>query len=138
MEAYLLKYKRNKFNKVRSNLLLKSKSQFKNNKKSLMNKIFYLFNDPINPYSINFSKSILKKLFNLDFHYKKYELGVPSLRTKKVSKSQDPINKKAINRMCKFQNDNLYSYRNINKDKSLHYKLTYSGQNFSRKKLLYH
>jgi hypothetical protein len=138
MEAYLLKYKRNKFNKVRSNLLLKSKSQFKNNKKLLMNKILYSFNDPLNPYSINFSTSILKKLFNLDFHYKKFELGVPSLRTKKVSKSQDPINKKAINRMCKFQNDNLYSYRNINKDKSLHYKLTYSGQNFSRKKLLYH
>ena len=134
MEAYLLKYKRNKFNKVRSNLLLESKSQFKNNKKLLMNKILYSFNDPLNPYSINFSTSILKNMFNLDFHYKKLELGVPSLRTKKINKTLDPINKKTINRMSKFQYNNLYSFRNIKKVKSLHYKLTHSEQNFSRKK----
>ena len=87
MEAFLLKYKRNKFNKVKSNLLAKSKSQFKNNKKSLMNKILYLFNDPLNPYSINFSTSILKNLFHVDFHYKNFEQGVPSLRTKKINKT---------------------------------------------------
>lgn len=138
IEAYLLKYKRNKLKKVKSNLLLKSKSQFKNNKKSLMNKILYLFNDPLNPYSINFSTSILKNLFNLDFHYKKFELGVPSLRTKKINKTLDPISKKAINRMNKFHYDNLYSNRNIKKDKSLHYKLTQSYQNISRKKMLNH
>ena len=138
VDALILKYKRNKFKRVKSNILLKSKSQFKNNKKSLMNKILYLFNDPLNPYSINFSTSILKKMFNLDFYYKNSELGVPSLRTKTINKSQDPMNKKTKNIMSKFQHDNIYSYRNIKKDKSLDYKLTYSGQNFSRKKLLNH
>jgi len=138
MEAFLLKYKRNKFNKVKSNLLLKSKSQLKNNKKSLMNKILYLFNDPLNPYSINFSTSILKNLFHVDFHYKNFEQGVPSLRTKKINKTLDPINKKGINRMSKFQYDNLYSDRNIKEYKSHLYKFTHSEQKFARKKLLNH
>ena len=138
MEAYLLRYKRNKFNKVKSNLLAKSKSQFKNNKKSLMNKILHLFNDPLNLYSINFSTSILKNLFNVDFHFKNCELGVPSLRTKKINKTLDPINKKGINRMNKFQYDNLYSDRNTKKYKSHLFKFTHSEQKFTRKKLLNH
>ena len=84
MRSYLLEYDKNKI-KSRTNSLLssnnkeRSKANSKNNIKKLLNSI----DDPKNPYSISFSKNLLKKYYNSDIGFNKFELGVPLLNIQK-------------------------------------------------------
>jgi hypothetical protein len=100
--------------------------------KTSINDILYSMNDPSNPYSINFSTFVLKKYYNLDFHFKKFELGVPLLRMKKfnlsnVKSSYFPKNKIG---MSKTSYDNFYS---SNKKYLTHQNMKKTNRNFNFK-----
>ena len=89
MRAYLQEYKKNLI-KAKTNLLLNSNKLIKNNNnnnsKNLLSKLLYSIDDPGNPYSLNYSKTLLKNKYNMEIHYNKFELGVPLLNIKKNNK----------------------------------------------------
>ena len=89
--------------KSKNNKLLHSrKITLKNKSANILNSI----EDPKNPYSINFSRSLLKNHYNFDISYNKYnfEFGVPSLSLKR---SNNRINLK--DRKAKTSYDNFPS-----------------------------
>lgn len=147
MKAYLLKFK-NKKVKVKSpknNLCFQKKQDILKKEKESMNKILYSMNDPTNPYSIIFTTSILKKYYNLDFHFKKFELGVPLLRMKKVGNSRfasslffpennNRISKTYYNNNC-YSSDhkNLSTQKYINTNKNSKLNPNHSDKNFYKK-----
>ena len=57
-------------------------------KSNIHNNRYYndLLNNPLNPYSANWSNSFLKYGFQMGFNYKKIHLGVPSLKMKQLNK----------------------------------------------------
>jgi hypothetical protein len=107
--GYFSENRKFNFDKTKTNLMFQTRKYIRN--KASINDILYSMNDPSNPYSINFSTFILKKYYNLDFHFKKFELGVPLLRMRKfnlsnVKSSYFPKNKIG---MSKTSYDNFYS-----------------------------
>ena len=107
--GYFSENRKFNFDKTKTNLMFQTRKYIRN--KASINDIIYSMNDPSNPYSINFSTFILKKYYNLDFHFKKFELGVPLLRMRKfnlsnVKSSYFPKNKIG---MSKTSYDNFYS-----------------------------
>lgn len=116
MRAYLIEYYKNKIKPKNSNHI-----KNKNNINHFLDSI----DDPKNPYSIFFSRSLLKK-YNLNIHYNKFEIerGVPLL-TLKQSKNRFFSGKffnetiKPHKRMAKTSYDNFpYHYRNLAANKN--------------------
>lgn len=93
MRSYLLEYHKNKI-KSRTNSLLSSnnKARSKTNSKNNIKKLLNSIDDPKNPYSINFSRKLLKKYYNLDIGFNKFELGVPLLNIKKSKQRFKSLN----------------------------------------------
>lgn len=135
--GYFSENRKYNFNKVKTNLLLQTRKYIKD-KKSI-NDILCSMNDPSNPYSINFSTFVLKKYYNLDFHFKKFELGVPLLRIKKfnISNAKSSYFSKNNYKMSKTSCDNFYSnhqkyltHQNMRKtNTNLNFKPSYSDKN---------
>jgi hypothetical protein len=128
---------KNKYN------LLSSKTTKNKNSKYLMDKLLYSMNDPYNPYSIHFSRKLLKNMFNMDIKYKKFELGVPLLsiqhsgRHKRLKFSDKP--KERMVKTC-YNNfpsgfKSFYSNKSINKNKGnkRYFTMSNTGKNFYRK-----
>jgi hypothetical protein len=140
--GYFSENRKFNFNKARTNLMFQTKKYIRD--KTSINDILYSMKDPSNPYSINFSTFVLKKYYNLDFHFKKFELGVPLLRIKKfnltnVKSSYFPKNKIG---MSKTSYDNFYSsqnkyltHQNMRKtNRNFDFKLNHSDKNIYKEK----
>ena len=140
--GYFSENRKYNFNKANTNLMFQTKQYIRD--KISINDILYSMNDPSNPYSINFSTFILKKYYNLDFHFKKFELGVPLLRMKKfnlsnVKSSYFPKNKIG---MSKTSYDNFYSshkkyltHQNMRKtNRNFNFKSNHSDKNLYKEK----
>ena len=111
--GYFSENRKFNFDKTKTNLMFQTRKYIRN--KASINDILYSMNDPSNPYSISFSTFVLKKYYNLDFHFKKFELGVPLLRIKKFNKSKERVSyfPNSKYRMAKTSYDNFYSgYKN--------------------------
>ncbi len=118
MIKYFIEYHKNKI-QSKNNNFHNSNNYIKN--KNTINNFFDSINDPKNPYSVIFSRSLLKN-YNLDIYYNKYEyeLGVPLLtliQSKNRFNSGNNYNRRTINpykRMAKTSYDNFpYHYRNM-------------------------
>ena len=112
------------------------KKKFTPNKTFISSKIFKsnihnnnryyndLLNNPLNPYSANWSNSFLKYGFQMGFNYKKIHLGVPSLKMKQLNKKVmlPPIYKIKYNQYTD-NNKELKTNKNIasyyNKDETI-------------------
>jgi hypothetical protein len=111
--GYFSENRRHNLNKAKNNLIFQTKMYISD--KNSMKNILHSMNDPSNPYSISFSTFVLQKYYNLDFHFNKFELGVPLLRFKKFNTSKTrpsyfPNNKY---RVGKTNYDNFYfGYKN--------------------------
>ena len=111
--GYFSENRKHNLNKTKNNLIFQTKIYISD--KNSMKNILHSMNDPSNPYSISFSTFVLKKYYNLDFHFKKFELGVPLLRIKKfnTSKARASYFTNSKYRMAKIRYDNYYSgYKN--------------------------
>ena len=111
--GYFSENRKHNINKAKNNLIFQTKIYISD--KNSMKNILHSMNDPSNPYSISFSTFVLKKYYNLDFHFKKFELGVPLLRIKKFNKSKERVSyfPNSKYRMAKTSYDNFYSgYKN--------------------------
>ena len=133
----------------RNNKTLSSKTtKNKNNSKYLMDKLLYSMNDPSNPYSINFSRKLLKNMFKKDIKYNKFELGVPLLsiknsrKRKRLKLSEKPKEKERMvktsyNKYPKYPSGfkTYYSNKNINinKGNKRYFTMSNTGNNFYRK-----
>ena len=113
MHTYLLDYYKNQI-KYNNNILKKKSNNFNNFRRNVINKFLYSIDDPKNPYSLSFSRTLLKNYFNLDINYKTFELGVPLLnitqyqkRGLKTSLSNKYLQSK--NKMAKTSYDNFPS-----------------------------
>jgi len=140
--GYFSENRKSNFNRAKPNLMFQTKKYIKD--KASINDILYSMNDPSNPYSINFSTFVLQKYYNLDFHFKKFELGVPLLRMKKFSLSNVksfyfPKNKIG---MSKTSYDNFYSskkkyltHQNMRKtNRNFNFKPNHSDKNIYKEK----
>ena len=115
MRAYLLDNQKNQL-KGKYSATSKSSRRIKN-KSYFMNNLFNSINDPKNPYSINFSRTLLKNKYHLDIYYdfNKIEMGVPLLSIKEAKKrkykttSAFSENIEQKKRMAKTTYDNFYS-----------------------------
>ena len=145
MRSYLLEYHKNKI-KSRTNSLLSSNNQVKSraSSKNSIKKLLNSIDDPKNPYSINFSRNLLKKYYNLDIGFNKFELGVPLLNIKKNKrfKSLNFFNEKVKpkERMAKTSYNNFPSgiqtfnnKKNSKKNNRYKFSMTQSGFNFYKK-----
>ena len=131
----------------RNNKTLSSKTtKNKNNSKYLMDKLLYSMNDPSNPYSINFSRKLLKNMFKKDIKYNKFELGVPLLsiknsgRRKRLKLSEKPKEKERMvktsyNKYPKYPSGfkTYYENNNMNKGNKRYFSMSNTGNNFYRK-----
>ena len=121
--------------------LLSSKTTKNKNSKYLMDKLLYSMNDPCNPYSINFSRKLLKNMFNMDIKYKKFELGVPLLSIQNSGRySKLKFSEKPKERMIKTSYNNFpsgfksfYSNKNGNKGNKRYFTMSHTGKNFYKK-----
>ncbi len=150
MRAYLQEYKNNLI-KAKTNLLLNSNKLIKNNNinnKNLLSKLLYSIDDPGNPYSLNYSKTLLKNKYNMEIHFNKFELGVPLLNIIKKNKRRlkssslfGPNKIKIRDKIAKTNRHNLIPdssnlYPNNTKKKiNNRYNLgmNYTGNNFYKK-----
>ena len=128
LRDYLLEHHKNQI-KSKNSATFKSSRKNKNNKYFMKN-LFYSIVDPKNPYSINFSRNLLKNNYHLDIHYdyNRIELGIPLLSIKEVKDrkfkklsnfSENIVPKK---RMAKTTYDSFYSRYKIfppNKNKRM-------------------
>ena len=139
MRDYLLEFHKNQI-KSKSRLLSNTKLRYKNKKKNLINNFLNSIDDPKNPYSITFTRSLLKNQYNLDIDYKNFARGVPML-TLKPSMTwfkcglNENINPKV--RMAKTSYNNFPSgfnfSSNSNKNNKRYQSMTQTGNNFYRK-----
>ena len=147
MRSYLLEYHKNKI-KSRANSLLTSNNQKRSrtNSKNSIKKLLNSINDPKNPYSINFSRNLLKKHYNLDIGFNKFELGVPLLNIKQTKNRYKSFNFfndkiKPKDRMAKTSYNHfpsriqIFNTNKNNSKKNNRYKfsMTQSGFNFYKK-----
>ena len=147
MRSYLLEYHKNKI-KSRANSLLTSNNQKRSrtNSKNSIQKLLNSINDPKNPYSINFSRNLLKKHYNLDIGFNKFELGVPLLNIKQTKNRYKSFNFfndkiKPKDRMAKTSYNHfpsriqIFNTNKNNSKKNNRYKfsMTQSGFNFYKK-----
>ena len=128
--GYFSENRKNNFNKTKENFMFQTKKYIRD--KASINDILYSMNDPRNPYSINFSTFVLKKYYNLDFHFKKFELGVPLLRIKKfnISNAKSSYFPKNNYKMSKTSYDNFYS---SHKKYLTHQNMKIANRNFNFK-----
>ena len=138
MKFDAVKNKNNQFKY--NNVLLNSKIKNRKSSKQLLNKLLYSMNDPYNPYSINFSRNLLKNMFNMDIKFNKFELGVPLLRTKYSGKTSSLFSEKPTERMAKTSYNNFpkgyktfYPKKNANKGNKRYFTMNNTGNNFYRK-----
>ena len=108
-------------------------------KKNKINKSETILNsieDPKNPYSINFSRALLRNHYNLDIFYNRFnfELGVPLLNIKH-SKNKLNEKRKPNERMAKTSYDNFPSrFKKFNINNNYYRFKTQSGKIFNKNK----
>ena len=132
-------YSKNKKTLISSKTTKTTKS--KSSGKFLTDKLLFSMNDPENPYSLYFTRNILKKMYKMDIKYNKFELGVPLLSLKHSRKRKRiKFSEKPKERMAKTSYNNFpsgfktfYSNNNIKKDNKRYFSMNRTGKNFYKK-----
>ena len=140
MRDYLLEYQKNQI-KSKSRLLSNTKMRYKSKSKNSISNILYSIDDPENPYSITFTRLLLKNMYNLDIDYKNFARGVPLLTLKQSSfrfrfNSINPKARMAKTSYSNFPSGSDTSKSNKNKNRiNNRYQsyMTHTGNNFYRK-----